>query len=135
VVLKFDPNVFHHGALGIVRTLGRLDVPVYGVQEDRWAPVARSRYLREKLPWMDAGAGKQNLPRLLKLGRTLGGRAILIPTDDVGSIFVAEHAQALRECYRFPATTRFWSARSATRSSSTTSAGNTTSRLRRRGFR
>jgi D-aspartate ligase len=102
VVVKFDPNVFHHGALGVVRTLGRLGVPVHGVQEDRWAPVARSRYLREKLPWMDAGAGKENLSRLLRLGRALGGRAILIPTDDVGSIFVAEHAQSLRECYRFP---------------------------------
>ena len=102
MVVKFDPNVFHHGALGIVRTLGRLGVPVYGVQEDRWAPVAHSRYLRDKLPWMNAGAGKENLPRLLQLGRTLGGRALLIPTDDVGSIFVAEHAQELRECYRFP---------------------------------
>jgi D-aspartate ligase len=102
VVVKFDPNVFHHGALGIVRTLGRLGVPVYGVQEDRWAPVACSHYLREKLPWMAAGAGKENLPRLLELGRALGGRTILIPTDDVGSIFVAEHAQALQECYRFP---------------------------------
>jgi D-aspartate ligase len=102
VVVKFDPNVFHHGALGIVRTLGRLGVPVYGVQEDRWAPVARSRYLRKKLSWMAVGAGKENLSRLLELGRALGGRAILIPTDDVGSIFVAEHAQALWEWYRFP---------------------------------
>ena len=102
MVVKFDPNVFHHGALGIARTLGRLGVPVHGVQEDRWAPVARSRYLRERLSWMDAGAGKENLSRLLGLGRALGGRAILIPTDDVGSIFVAEHAQSLRECYRFP---------------------------------
>jgi D-aspartate ligase len=102
VVVKFDPNVFHHGALGIARTLGRLGVPVHGVQEDRWAPVAHSRYLREKLPWMDAGAGKENLSRLLKLGRALADRAVLIPTDDVGTIFVAEHGQALRECYRFP---------------------------------
>lgn len=102
MVLKFDPNVFHHGALGIARTLGRLGVPVYGVQEDHWAPVARSRYLRGRLPWMDAGPGKQNLARLLQLGRALGGRAVLIPTDDVGGIFVAEHARALRECYRFP---------------------------------
>jgi D-aspartate ligase len=102
VVVKFDPNIFHHGALGIARTLGRLGVPVHGVQEDRWAPVAHSRYLREKLPWMDAGAGKENLSRLLRLGRALGGRAILIPTDDVGTIFVAEHAQSLWECYRFP---------------------------------
>ena len=102
VVLKFDPNIFHHGALGIVRSLGRLGVPVYAVQEDRWAPMARSRYLRDKLLWMDAQARKEALPRLLRLGHALGGRAILIPTDDVGSIFVAEHARELEECYLFP---------------------------------
>lgn len=45
IVLKFDRNVFHHGGLGVIRSLGRLGVPVYGVQEDRWAPAGASRYL------------------------------------------------------------------------------------------
>lgn len=102
VVLKLDPNIFHHGALGIARSLGRLGVPVHGVQEDRWTPMARSRYLKERLPWQDARAGAGNLPRLLELGHALGRRAVLIPTDDVGSIFVAEHAEALQECFLFP---------------------------------
>jgi D-aspartate ligase len=102
VVLKFDPNIFHHGALGIARSLGRLGVPVHGVQEDRWTPMARSRYLRERLPWQDARAGAGNLPRLLELGRALGRRSVLIPIDDVGSIFVAEHAEVLQECFLFP---------------------------------
>ena len=34
VVLKFDPNVMHHGGLGAIRSLGRLGVPVYGVHEE-----------------------------------------------------------------------------------------------------
>ena len=38
VVLKFDPNVMHHGGLGAIRSLGRLGVPVYGVHEGRWRP-------------------------------------------------------------------------------------------------
>ena len=102
VVLKFDPNVFHHGALGIVRSLGRLGIPVYAVQEDRWAPMAHSRYLRRSLPWMDAAADRANVTRLLELGRTLGERPILIPTDDVASIFVAEHRPELESSFRFP---------------------------------
>jgi hypothetical protein len=44
VVLKFDPNVMHHGGLGVIRSLGRMGVPVYGVHEGPWAPAANSRY-------------------------------------------------------------------------------------------
>ena len=40
VVLKFDPNVMHHGGLGVIRSLGRIGVPVYGVHEGPWAPAA-----------------------------------------------------------------------------------------------
>ena len=32
VVLKFDPNVMHHGALGAIRSLGRRGVPVAGAR-------------------------------------------------------------------------------------------------------
>ena len=38
VVLKFDQNALHHGSLGVIRSLGRLGVPVYGVHEGAWAP-------------------------------------------------------------------------------------------------
>ena len=51
VVLKFDPNVMHHGGLGVIRSLGRLGVPVYGVHEGPWAPVASSRYLQGRCFW------------------------------------------------------------------------------------
>ena len=40
VVLKLDPNVMHHGGLGVIRSLGRLGVPVYGVHEGPLAPAA-----------------------------------------------------------------------------------------------
>jgi predicted ATP-grasp superfamily ATP-dependent carboligase len=39
---------------------------------------------------------------LQKIGRKLGGRPILIPTTDQGSIWVTEHAAVLREVFRFP---------------------------------
>ena len=43
VVLKFDPNVMHHGGLGVIRSLGRRGMPVYGMHEGPWAPAASSR--------------------------------------------------------------------------------------------
>ena len=42
VVLKFDPNVMHHGGLGAIRSLGRMGVPVYAVQESSWSPRTRA---------------------------------------------------------------------------------------------
>ena len=51
VVLKFDPNVMHHGGLGVIRSLGRAGVPVYGVHEGPWAPAATSRYLSGRFFW------------------------------------------------------------------------------------
>jgi predicted ATP-grasp superfamily ATP-dependent carboligase len=38
----------------------------------------------------------------LKLGRRVGHESILIPIDDVGAIFVADQADALRERFLFP---------------------------------
>jgi D-aspartate ligase len=102
VVLKLDPNIFHHGALGIVRSLGRLGVPTHSVREDRWAPMAHSRYLRQALPWMDAAASGATISRLRELGRSLDKRAILIPTDDVASVFAAQHRPELEEFYIYP---------------------------------
>jgi hypothetical protein len=64
------PQVFHHGALEGVATPGRVGVPMYR-SGDRWARLARSRHLREKLPLDGRRAGRENLPRVLKPGRAL----------------------------------------------------------------
>jgi D-aspartate ligase len=104
VVLKFDPNVMHHGGLGAIRSLGRLGVPVYGVVEGPWAPAARSRYLTGRLVWRpDPGQAERTRAGLLRLAEQIGRRAVLIPTDDAGAIFLAEHGDSLREAFAFPA--------------------------------
>src|SRR4029077_16215471 len=51
VVLKFDQNMLHHGSLGVIRSLCRLCVAVYGVHEGAWAPAASSRYLTGRFFW------------------------------------------------------------------------------------
>lgn len=103
VVLKLDPNVMHHGGLGVIRSLGRLGAPVYALQESRWAPAANSRYLRGRYIWSpDPEDTGRLLAGLRRLAEQIGRPAVLIPTDDAGSIFLAEHGDDLRPEFLFP---------------------------------
>lgn len=103
VVLKFDPNVMHHGGLGVIRSLGRQGVPVYGVHEGPWAPAANSRYLRGRCFWQPSPDDVERVQAgLKKLADRIGQRAVLVPTDDAGAIFLAEHGEELRPWFLFP---------------------------------
>ena len=103
VVLKFDPNVMHHGGLGVIRSLGRVGVPVYGVHEGPWAPAASSRYLAGRFFWQPSPADVDRvLTGLLRLAEQIGQPSVLIATDDAGAIFLAEHGRDLRPWFLFP---------------------------------
>jgi len=103
VVFKLDRNALHHGGLGAIRSLGRLGVPVYSVHEDPLAPAARSRYLHHRWIWRpDAEDADQVRAGLVRLAERIGRPAVLIPTDDAGAIFLAEHGTELRRWYLFP---------------------------------
>ena len=103
VVLKLDRNVMHHGGLGVIRSLGRMGVPVYGVHEGPLAPAASSRFLRGRYFW---NPGVHDVARiqdgLLRLADRIGEPAVLFATDDAGAIFLAEHGDALRSAFLFP---------------------------------
>ena len=104
VVLKFDPNVMHHGGLGAIRSLGRLGVPVFGVHEGPWAPAANSRYLQGRVFWKPTPEHSQRIQSgLMQLAQRIGRPSVLITTDDAGAIFLAEHGDSLRESFLFPA--------------------------------
>jgi D-aspartate ligase len=99
VVLKAED----YGALGIIRSLGRLGVRVYGVEANPSAPGLRSRYCAGKFIWnIDTAPAQESLQFLRDLARQLGGRPILIPTGDASSVFVAEHGETLQQSFRFP---------------------------------
>ena len=93
----------HHGGLGIVRSLGRLGVPVYCVDADWWEGAFSSRYCRGRfLLKIESDPPEESIDRLLKIGQKLGGRPLLIPTTDDAAIWVADHAAALESGYLFP---------------------------------
>jgi D-aspartate ligase len=94
---------FHHGSLGIARSLGRWGVPVYGVDANRKSLGSTSRYCRAVWIWnLRDEAPDQSVDFLLRRIREIGRKALLIPTSDDSALFVAEHAPALRESYLFP---------------------------------
>src|SRR2546423_13643 len=94
---------FRHGGLGIVHSLGRLGVPVYGIHTDRWTPAFFSKYCRHGFLWDLHGApADESLLFLKEVYGRIGCRSILVATSDIGAMFVADHAERLAEWYIFP---------------------------------
>ncbi len=92
-----------HGPLGILRSLGRLGIPVYVVDSDPRTPAFFSRYCRQKfLCDIDNDSTDKSVGYLLDIGRTIRRRSILIPTTDDAAIFVANNAEPLKEWFIFP---------------------------------
>jgi predicted ATP-grasp superfamily ATP-dependent carboligase len=103
LILKTRSYADHHGGLGIIRSLGRLGIPVYTIAEDHLTPAATSRYLVRSYVWNTSDLLKpQMLEALSTIGRKLGKPTILIPTDDLGAILIAEEYATLREWFVFP---------------------------------
>jgi|SRR5579883_1264235 len=103
VIFKRAGQTLHHGTLGIIRSLGKLGLLVYAVVENRYTPAAVSRYVAEAFVCKTAGLNAENLlAGLAQIGESLGRPAILIPTDDPGAVFLAEHAGDLRRWFLFP---------------------------------
>ncbi len=104
LIFKISRNPIHHGTLGIIRSLGRAGVPVYVLVEDGFTPASASRWLAGRFVRRPARPDKaQLLSQLLAISRRIGVPAVLLPTDDLGAIFVAEHAAALSPFFLFPA--------------------------------
>jgi D-aspartate ligase len=103
LILKASRGIIHHGALGVARTLGRAGVPVYAIVDDACAPLARSRYLTKAFVWESWPSDRKALLSAIStIGEVIGHPAILIPTDDLSAVFVAENASALDRWFLCP---------------------------------
>jgi len=93
----------HHVGIGIVRSLGRLGVPVYGIDADRWCPAFFSKYCRGRFIWdLHNAPAEESIGFLMEVSRKIGRRALLIPTSDIGAMLVADHADRLADRFIFP---------------------------------
>jgi D-aspartate ligase len=91
------------GGLGIVRSLGRLGVPVYGIDADRFTPAFFSKYCRRGFVLdVERASAQESLSFLAEVAQTIGRRSVLIPTSDIGTMLVADHGERLLERFIFP---------------------------------
>src|SRR5215813_258649 len=96
-------QMHHYGSLGVMRSLGRLGVPVYGVHPTRWPVAAFSRYCRKVFPLdLDTLPPEISVNALLNIADSIGGRALLITTNDETALFVAQNSSRLQEGFVFP---------------------------------
>jgi predicted ATP-grasp superfamily ATP-dependent carboligase len=100
LVLQMD----HYGALGVMRSLGRLGVSVYGVHPTHWPVASFSRYCQKVFPLdLDTTPPDQAVDRLLTIAKTIVvRRPVLMPTNDEMALFVARNAERLQEAFVFP---------------------------------
>ena len=91
-----------HGGLGVIRSLGRAGIPVYGIHEHSWEPAARSRFLRKVFCWnFLTSPAADSVTFLMDVANTISRRPILIPTSDITALFLAENARSLAENFIF----------------------------------
>jgi predicted ATP-grasp superfamily ATP-dependent carboligase len=103
LVLKLGHYPLHHGGVGIARSLGRLGIHVYGVYEGRFTPAAMSRYVRGRFVWHNSEVSTDEfLTGMSDIARHVRRPTVLIPTDDLGAILVAELWDVLAETFVFP---------------------------------
>jgi predicted ATP-grasp superfamily ATP-dependent carboligase len=99
LVLQMD----HYGSLGVMRSLGRLGVTVYGVHPTRWPVASFSRYCRKVFPLdLDTTPTEQSVDVLMNIAESLRARPVLVATNDETALFVARNAVRLQEAFLFP---------------------------------
>jgi len=94
----------HHGALGAMRSLGRLGVPMYGVHPTHRPVASYSKYCRKVFALdLDETPAEESVDRLMDIARGIGSKPLLVATNDESALFVARNAAQLQDGFLFPA--------------------------------
>jgi D-aspartate ligase len=104
LLVRIGHYPLQHIGLGVIRTLGRIGVPVYAITEDRWTPAGVSRYCAGRFVQPSTGLEDPELllGRLVEVGRQLGRPTIPVPTDEEAAVLIAEHATELSDYFLLP---------------------------------
>ena len=93
----------NYGCLGIIRSLGRLGVPVYAVDADPRRPASSSRYLRGRFRFdLAAATADATVDYLRAVGKKLGTRSVLIPTWDETALLASDAYDSLSDRFLLP---------------------------------
>jgi predicted ATP-grasp superfamily ATP-dependent carboligase/thioredoxin reductase len=102
LVLNLGGHPFHQASLGIIRSLGSVGIPVFAVQRSPFIPSGASQYISGKFLWKTDGKNSdQFLEGMAAIAKILDPPTILLPTDDLSAILIAEHADVLSSWFRF----------------------------------
>ncbi len=91
----------HHGALAIMRSAGRLDIPVSLLCAGRPGPIGRSRYNRHSTALASGSTGDRTLAALRALAAG-NDRPLLVAVDDASAMFLDDHGDSLSGLFRLP---------------------------------
>ncbi len=95
-------KLFEHCGVGMMRSLGRLGIRVYGIDSNPANPAFSSRYCRGRFVWdAEREPGDKTVSFLREVAQKIGQQPILITNGDVVSLFVTDHASALHDAFRF----------------------------------
>jgi D-aspartate ligase len=103
LVLNFGEYPFHQGSLGVIRSLGSVGIPVFAIQRRLHIPSGESRYLRGKFLWNSDGKNVDHfLDGMATIAKKLDRPTILVPTDDLSAVLIAENSHLLSSKFTFP---------------------------------
>jgi predicted ATP-grasp superfamily ATP-dependent carboligase len=81
--------------LGTVRALGRLGIPVLGIDSDLQQPSAQTRYCTKIQSKEFTAGGPGLLEDLIQLGKSLNQKGVLFPSGDLNIALISEEREAL----------------------------------------
>jgi D-aspartate ligase len=105
LIFRIGRYTLHHGALGAVRSLGDLGIPITATAENRLVPVALSRYTTNVVIWPNDGTEPSAyfVEELLRLAKAFDRPPIVIATDDEAAVVLAEYRAILAPHFLLPA--------------------------------
>lgn len=102
LILNLGGFPYNQSSVGIARSLGRVGISVYLVQQGSFIPAAASRHLAGRFIWNTNGLQAERfMEGMAAIHATLRRPAIVVPTCDLAAILLAENADALSQWFMF----------------------------------
>ncbi len=107
LLVKVGQYPVHSGGVGVIRTLGRVGVPVYAITEPGLTPAAASRYLAGRFIWRVTGHEdhRQLVAGMCEIGEVIGKPVVAVPADDEAAVLIAEYQSELSDHFLIPPVT------------------------------